>query len=284
MRKVSWLALLLTVWLPGAATAQAPGELSGPLGEVVREAREQGLPADVLERKIREGQLKRVSEERLMEAVTGLRGDLLRARESLVAWYGAEASRDAIIAGAQALRSGVELESLSGAITASTLSPEVVIRFATDLRLRGVPADLALGLTRSVAAGAPGDVARVLGALDRLGSSHGGDMAAAARELAGAAARNDARRGFGPWLDSLGGPPGSAAMPGVKGGDPDTGDGKRVPPGLLKKDPAATNPGASGNPGTAGAPGQNKDKPVPPGQAKDKDKDVPPGQAKDKAN
>ena len=289
MRKVYWLALMLAAWLPGASLAQAPSDLTGPLGEAVRVAREQGLPAEVLESKVREGRLKRVPPERLLEAVNGLRDDLLRARDELASWPGAGVpSKDAIIAAAQALRSGVDLAGLADAVQGSrVLAPEAVIRLATDLRLRGVPASEAETLTRAVAAGAaPHDVARVLGALDRLRASHGGDGAAAARELAGAARRNTARRGFGAWLDALGGPSGSSAMPGGKGVDPDVGAGgagdtKRVPPGLAKKDPEATNPGASGTTGKPDVPpGQAKDKDVPPGQAKDKD--VPPGQAKDK--
>lgn len=262
--KLCWSALVLAAWLPGAALAV--GGDDSPLSAIVGAAREVGLPAEVLESKIREGQLKRVPPERLLAVIEGLKNDLQRSRDALTGWPGmGTPDAEAIVAGAQALRSGVDLGALAAAMEMEqALAPEAVIRLATDLRLRGVPSADSNRLAARVAkAGSAADVARVLAALDRLRAA-GGDAGAAATALMGAAdrldARRDARQGFGPWLDALGTPQGAPGTPGSKGLDPDLSgaaatQGQKVPPGQVKK-------------GTSEPPATGSGK-VPPGQAKD---------------
>jgi hypothetical protein len=299
----SWFlaVLLVSAWVPAAAWAQgATAAVDDPaLRGVLEDARRLELPVEHLESKIREGTLKRVPQARLVSAIETIKQDMERSRALLGGWSAEPGwpSDVAIVAGAQALRSGVDLAAFGPAAKASHgLAPESVILLATDLKLRGVPDGLALDLATAVARSAQtADVPRVLAALERLQRSNGGDLGQAVGALVGAT--RDAGKpgvGLGSWLDTLGSPPGWSNA-GGKAADPDAAFGAdkpggkpRVPPGLEKKGelpgkpdakpdkptkpdkPAIGDQGKPANPGNSGkTPAGGK---TPPGQAKDKSK------------
>ena len=157
MRGVTPWALCAMALVPAAAGAQggrADYRLARRLDEptrrlvvsVVDSARAAGLPTEPLVDKALEGASKRAPGEAIVRAVRTLAVDLTAARQVL----GAGSLPSELVAGAAALRSGVEADALRTLRSDRPGQPLTVsLGVLTDLVASGVPAD---GAARSVLA------------------------------------------------------------------------------------------------------------------------------------
>lgn len=171
--------LLMVALAPAFAGAQA-GEPSldaqlqarvdattrSALAPVLDSARIDGLPTTPLIEKALEGASKRATSARIVAAVRALRADLGAARAAL----GTASSEEEIVAGASALRAGVDATTL-GQLRAERPGHALTVPLAvlTDLIARGVPVDTAAEVVASLERrGAPdGDFVALRGNVER---------------------------------------------------------------------------------------------------------------------
>ncbi|HEX6965883.1 MAG TPA: hypothetical protein VF166_08780, partial [Gemmatimonadaceae bacterium] len=125
-----------------------------------------GLPTTPLIEKALEGASKRATSARIVAAVRALRADLGAARAAL----GTASSEEEIVAGASALRAGVDATTL-GQLRAERPGHALTVPLAvlTDLIARGVPVDTAAEVVASLERrGAPdGDFVALRGNVER---------------------------------------------------------------------------------------------------------------------
>jgi len=143
-------------------------------------ARAAGLPTDPLIEKALEGASKRATGARIVAAVRALQADLGAARSAL----GATSSEEEIVAGASALRAGVDAASL-GQLRADRPGRSLTVPLAvlTDLIVRGVPVDTAAAVVASLERGgaADGDFITLRGNVER--DVHAGALPAVAASV-----------------------------------------------------------------------------------------------------
>lgn len=171
------LAILVIASAPAFAGAQGQTfdtRLAGRLDAATRDAlapvldsaRADGLPVEPLVDKALEGASKRATGDRIVAAVRTLRTDLDAARAAL----GAGSSEQEIIAGASALRAGVDAGVL-GKLRADRPGHPLTVPLAvlTDLIARGVPVDTAAAVVATLErGGAPdGDFVALRGNVER---------------------------------------------------------------------------------------------------------------------
>jgi hypothetical protein len=257
------ILLLLTLGLgtAGAATVTLPADARlGPvrprLEQLVQKAADEGLPADLIVSKIREGLAKGVDAGRIESAAGALTENLRVARGFVAERRSQQASEPQLIrAVAEARMAGVDLKAADGVVRVERPAVETAraVEVLTDLSLRGYPVQRASDLLKDVLTRDPGAVGRVPSTLETVRNQQALTQAetvdAVARgvhagaALAGAAARaSDENHGRG----AGGNPPG-------KGG----GEGF-VPPGQLKKQDRAQPGNGKGN--SANAPGHGRGK------------------------
>ncbi|HEX5438399.1 MAG TPA: hypothetical protein VFW98_14690 [Gemmatimonadaceae bacterium] len=206
MLVVAALGALLTVLVPVRASAQGQGvdgrlasrvdsATRATLAPVLDSARATGLPTEPLVEKALEGASKRAPGARIVAAVRALRGDLETARAAL----GTGSSAQEIVAGAGALRAGVDashLQQLRADRPGRSLA--IPLTVLGELIARGVPVDTAATVIASLERDGAADEDFV--ALRQSMGRHGGPFplpAAAAAHARGAPA-------------SVGPPPGRA--------------------------------------------------------------------------
>jgi hypothetical protein len=174
------LAALLCTAAPAAAQTGAVGEwpsrLQAParsaLTALADSARVVGLPLAPLYDKAAEGVLKNADDGRIVAAVRKLVGELGAARNAL----GAGAPADALVAGAAALRLGVERDALrqlaaahAAAAHGAGQSLAIPLGAVADLVSRGASAEVAVSAVRRLATrGVPAaDYVALSAAVDR---------------------------------------------------------------------------------------------------------------------
>ena len=129
------------------ARESLPAQVFQSLDALATEAAAEGIPAEPLYNKALEGMAKHVPPDRLLPAISRYAGQLRQARGA----FGMAGSGPLLIAGADALQRGVEVEILrrlgEGEGEGPGPSPMAVLVLA-DLVEAGVPADRALGVLR----------------------------------------------------------------------------------------------------------------------------------------
>ncbi|AHG91956.1 hypothetical protein J421_4419 [Gemmatirosa kalamazoonensis] len=177
MRRALGLALLVacsTAAAQPAPSSEWPARVQpaarAALAALGDSARAVGLPLAPLYDKAAEGVLKGADDARIVAAVRKLVGELGTARGVL----GAGASADALVAGAAALRLGVDRDALRRVAEAHAAHGgaqplAVPLGAVADLVSRGAPPDVAVGAVRRLAArGVPAaDYVALTAAVDR---------------------------------------------------------------------------------------------------------------------
>jgi hypothetical protein len=111
------------------------------------EAAMEGIPSEPLYNKALEGMAKRVPPDRLLPAITRYAGQLRQARGA----FGRQGSQPLVVAGADALQRGVDVEILRRLGQEGGEGPgpsPMAVLVLADLVEAGVPADRALGVLR----------------------------------------------------------------------------------------------------------------------------------------
>jgi hypothetical protein len=157
MRKKILAVVALVSVATGPLTAQetarerARESLPTPVFESVdalaTRAAQEGIPTEPLFNKALEGMAKRVPSDLLLPAVTRYSGQLRQSRDA----FGDVASSSLLVAGADALQRGVEIELLRrlGQREEDSAGPSpMAVLVLADLVEAGVPADRALGVLR----------------------------------------------------------------------------------------------------------------------------------------
>jgi hypothetical protein len=245
--------LLALAIMTGTAQAAAPGLPSDArlepvrprLEQIVKKAADDGLPADLIVSKVREGLAKGVDVARI-ETAAGRLAESLAVARGFVAERRPAAAPEVIRAVAEARLAGVDLVAADAVVRADRSAGDTAraVEVLTDLSLRGYPMGRASDLVKDVLTRDPTAVGRVPSTLETLRNQQALTQAetvdAVARGLRGggplasAAARAAEEKGHGR---------GSAATPGGPGKA--GGDGF-VPPGQLKKQNAQMGKGPSG--------------------------------------
>ncbi len=150
-----WTALLLVCvsgWGGGAAAQESPvekarrtlpPEVFETLTRMAEEAQAEGVPAEPLYIKALEGAAKRVPPDRLVPVLRSYADRLGMARRAL----GPEAPPSVVVAGADALQRGVDVDALRRLAGEGRHSPVAMLVLA-DLVESGVPTDRALEVVR----------------------------------------------------------------------------------------------------------------------------------------
>jgi len=139
------------LWAQEAARDRArellPAQVFESVDALAIQVAQEGIPSEPLYNKALEGMAKRVPPDRLLPAITRYAGQLRQARGA----FGHTGTGPLLVAGADALQRGVELEVLrrlgQGEGEGPGPSPMAVLVLA-DLVEAGVPADRALGVLR----------------------------------------------------------------------------------------------------------------------------------------
>ena len=137
------------LWAQETARSRAqevlPAQVFQGVEALASQVAQEGIPSEALYNKALEGMAKRVPPDRLLPAISRYAGQLRQAREA----FGSAGTGPLLVAGADALQRGVELEVLrrfgQGEEEGPGPSPMAVLVLA-DLVEAGVPADRALGV------------------------------------------------------------------------------------------------------------------------------------------
>jgi hypothetical protein len=124
-----------------------PAQVFESLDALATQAANEGIPSEPLFNKALEGIAKRVPSDRLLPAITRYAGQLRQAREA----FGDAGTGPLLVAGADALQRGVEVEVLQrlGQREGDSPGPSpMAVLVLADLVEAGVPAERALGVLR----------------------------------------------------------------------------------------------------------------------------------------
>lgn len=201
-----------------------PSEDAERILEIVDGAAEAGLPIGPLLNKALEGAAKRVPAQRVADAVSGLAERLGTAREAL----GADASTGSLVAGADALRRGVDPDAIREMAERASAGRDASVALVVlgDLVELGVPVDEALDVvSEALERGREGDdLLAVSSAVRRLVVQEGIVPSRAATAVDRALRGLSAPPGVPPVnLPPAAGPPGGPPVPpgaGPPGGAP----------------------------------------------------------------
>jgi hypothetical protein len=213
MKRVVRLALLLLLGSNVARAASLPeNERLDPvrpaLEKIVDDAARDGLPADLIVGKVREGLAKGASPEAIRAAAARLARTLGDADQFLRAHRKRSSSAALVRALAEARTSGVDLAATSTLVESGAQDAAVVraVEVLTDLALRGYPTGRAALVVNQVLERDPGAVGRVVAGLEavRVGQT---------------VSRADALEAIGRNLQSGGGSFEAALNRSLEGGD-----------------------------------------------------------------
>jgi hypothetical protein len=124
-----------------------PAQVFESLEALATEAANEGIPSEPLYNKALEGMAKRVPTDLLLPAITRYAGQLRQARQA----FGSTGTGPLLVAGADALQRGIEVEVLRRLGQREEDSPEpspMAVLVLADLVEAGVPAERALGVLR----------------------------------------------------------------------------------------------------------------------------------------
>jgi hypothetical protein len=235
------LSFALATALTLAQAAPLPGDarldpVRARLEAVVSGAAQDGLPAEVLVSKVREGLAKGVPADRIETAAIRLAESLKSAQAfARERRPGNQAPVELVRALAEARLAGVELGALEPMVRGGRSGAETAraVEVLTDLTLRGYPTPRAASLVHNVLGRDAGSLARLPAALDVLrreqALTHAETVDALARNLRGTGNLDAAAKGAAAEHGKAigrGKEPGSPANPG---------NDAFIPPGQLKK-------------------------------------------------
>jgi hypothetical protein len=213
MKRVIWLALPLLLGSTIARAASLPeNERLDPvrpaLEKIVDDAARDGLPADLIVGKVREGLAKGASPEAIRAAAAHLARSLADADQFLRLHRKRSSSAALVRALAEARTSGVDLGATSALVESGAQDAAVVrsVEVLTDLALRGYPTGRAAFVVNQVLERDPGAVGRVVAGVEavRVGQT---------------VSRADALEAIGRNLQSSGGSFDAALSRSLEGGD-----------------------------------------------------------------
>jgi hypothetical protein len=236
------LSFALATALTLAQGAPLPGDarldpVRARLEALVSGAARDGLPAEVLVSKVREGLAKGVPADRI-ETATSRLADSLKAAQGFVRERrpGTPTAVDLVRALAEARLAGVELQAVDPMVRGRQSGTETAraVEVLTDLTLRGYPTSRAAGLVQDLLARDAAALARLPATLDVLrreqALTHAETVDALARNLRGNGNLDGAARGAAAEAHAKAGGRGKA--PGSPAGP---GNDAFIPPGQLKK-------------------------------------------------
>lgn len=177
--RVAWcaaaaLAALLGLAGPAGAATLPDNQRLDPvrpaLEQTLDQAARDGLPAELIVTKVREGLAKGVSPQAIRAAAERLARSLGDADRFLRAHRKTASSPALVRAVAEARTSGVDLEVATPVVTSDAAEPTVVraVEVLTDLALRGYPTGRAALVVKEVAERDPTSVARLVAGLESI--------------------------------------------------------------------------------------------------------------------
>jgi hypothetical protein len=154
MRKLTLLALVAMIGaVPATLTAQA-ATAEAQINAALERVQQAGIPADLVQMKVREGQAKGIPAQRIAAAAQHRADALVRAQDALTR-TGVQPTRDDLVAGADAIGAGVSVAALGAA---ADMAPggqrTVAIAVLTELWGSGMLPEQALdAIRRAIDAG-----------------------------------------------------------------------------------------------------------------------------------